>query len=393
MSKQEKLSRMRKTLSLQKADRVPISDLYWSGFLKKAKKVWGEDVDLYRKFDLDYVVCTPNMDPTIMDFKLIKQDGEDITVKTGFGATIMRRADLAMPYYESFSVNEPEEMVDFKFESPRDPRRLYKAGQDQINCLGDDLIGSLPSWIDRVNSYTDDFPVFGSINEGYEYVWRCLGTENALMWMLTDEEEFEAFMKRVGDFLVELTKYQIEEAGDKLDGMVVWGDLGYVNGMLFSPKLWRKIFKPITAAIFKVVRDAGLMLIYHGCGDARSVYDDLADIGLQAYHPFECKAHLDVNDIKKEKGQRFAFIGNIDVRELESGSKDRILLELLKKLRVAQDSGGYIPQADHSVSSSVDPLDYEYFVNMVKDYGRFPLDMKRINSKIEELKTKLSIKE
>jgi len=388
MSKSEKLERLRAALEMRQGDRMPVSDFFWTGFMRNARKVWGKDVDIYRKLDLDYVVCNPNMDPIIMDFEKVREQGDDIVVKTGFGATVLRRADMAMPHFEEFSVKEPEEMADFVLESPRDPRRLYRAGQDQINCLSDDLVGSIPSWMDRVNSYCEEFPVFGSINEGYEFVWRCIGSENALYWMALEPELFGAFVERIGDFLVELTKYQIEEAAGKLSGFYIWGDLGYVNGMLFSPEMWRRFFKPITSRIIKVIKDAGLLMIYHGCGDARQVYDDFAEIGLMGYHPLECKAHLDVNEIKRDMGQKFAFVGNIDVREMESGDFDRILLETLRKMRVAEGTGGYIPQADHSVSSDVAPESYAYFVSVVRDYGKYPLDMKRINEKISELEAK-----
>ncbi len=89
--------------------------------MKRARAKWGADFDPYRHFDLDYVVVNPNMDPLIRPFEILKQEGEDIVLKTGFGATIRRSADFPMPHFDSFSVSEPEQMADFAFDDPAAP--------------------------------------------------------------------------------------------------------------------------------------------------------------------------------------------------------------------------------------------------------------------------------
>lgn len=382
MSKQEKTARLKAALSRREGDRVPVSDFFWSGFMDKAREKWGGDVDMYRKFDLDYVVVNPNMDPVIKDFELIDRKGEDIRVKTGFGATVLRRADLAMPHFESFWVQEPGDMEKFVIEPPDDPRRLYRPGDDQINCLGDRLVRNIPSWMERVDQYCADFPVFGSVCEGYEYLWRCIGTENSLYWMLLEPELFESFMERIGDFAVGLAEYQIKEAGDKLSGMYIWGDIAYVNGMLFSPEIWRRYFKPIVKRVIEACHKAGLMVIYHGCGNATPVFGDFIEIGLDGYNPLEVKAHLDAVELKKTYGGALAFVGNVDVRELESKDEARIKKEVLYKLKTGV-GGGWICQSDHSVSSGVDPESYAYMVELIREYGVYPLDLERIEAELK----------
>jgi hypothetical protein len=49
-----------------------------------------------------------------------------------------------------------------------------------------------------------------------------------------------------------LTEYQIEESRGRLSGMYVWGDVAYVNGMFFSPEIWREHFKPIVKRISEI---------------------------------------------------------------------------------------------------------------------------------------------
>ena len=67
-NKEQKEARLRASLAHREGDRVPVSDFFWTGFMEKALAAWGADLDIYRKFDLDYVVINPNMDPVIEDF-------------------------------------------------------------------------------------------------------------------------------------------------------------------------------------------------------------------------------------------------------------------------------------------------------------------------------------
>ena len=369
---QRKIERLRAALSHREADRVPVGEFFWTGFMKRCKAKYGEKFDPYRHFDLDYIVITPNMDPKIQPFEVLEQTGADIVVKTGFGATIRRRRDLPMPHYEAFAVKRPEDMAAFEFDDPADPRRFLTGGDDQINCVGDDLLRNLPPWDERLGGYVDDFAVFGSVCEVYEFLWRIVGSENALYWMATDADLFQAFVDRCGKFLLDFTAAQIAAAKGRLAGMYIWGDVAYVKGMLFGAPRWREMFKPHVKNLIDLCHRHNLMTIYHGCGDARPIYEDFAEIGLDGYNPLEAKAGLDVVEIKKKMGGKLAFVGNIDVRELESGDPDRIEREVRYKLQAAQ-GGGWVFQSDHSISSGVAPESYELAIKTLRELGNYPL--------------------
>jgi hypothetical protein len=371
---QQKIQRMRTALDHREGDRVPVGEFYWTGFLKQCRRKWGDGFDPYRHFDLDYIVITPNMDPRIQPFEIVEQSGQDIVVKTGFGATIRRRGDVPMPHYETFSVKQPEAMADVELDDPADPRRFYSGGDDQINCVGDALARDLPSWEDRLRPYTDDFAVFGSVCEPYEYLWRIIGSENALYWMATDADLFNAFVDRLGKFLLDFAEAQIEAGKGRLSGMYIWGDVAYVNGMLFGAPRWREVFKPHVKALIDLCHRHGLMTIYHGCGDARAILGDMVEIGLDAYNPLEAKAHLDVVELKKTYAGKLAFVGNVDVRVLESGDPEKIRRETRYKLQAAR-GGGWVFQSDHSISSSVTPESYELAIRTLREAGNYPLDV------------------
>lgn len=370
----EKIERLRLALSHQESDRVPAGEFFWTGFLLKCAEKWGKGFDPYRYFDLDYITITPNMDPHIKPFEIIEQNGSDVVVKTGFEAVIRRSGAAPMPHYESFSINYPKDMADFSFDAFDDPGRFFEGGDDQINCVGDALLRNLPSWNDRVNAYVDDFAVFGSVCEPYEYLWRIIGTENALFWMMDEPELYEAFVDRIGTFLTGFCKAQISAGRGRLTGMYIWGDVAYRNGMLFSPDTWRRLFKPHVKRIIDLCHSSGLMVIYHGCGNPSLIFDDMAEMGLDAYNPLEVKADLDVVKLKEKYIGRLGFCGNVDVRVLERGQPEEIRNEILYKLKAAE-GGGWIFQSDHSVTSGVAPENYELALNILREYGKYPLNI------------------
>ena len=361
----EKAERMRRALSHQHPDRLPVGEFFWTGFVKRAKAQWGEDTDLYRHFDLDYLPVNPNMDPQIRPFEVLHEEGEEIVVRTGFGATIRRSGDKPMPHYEAFPITEPEQMARFGFGDPADPRRFFAGGDDQINGVGDTLTRDLPAWDTRVDGVAEDFAVFGSVCEPFEYLWRLVGTENALVWMATEPVALGAFVERIGEFLLRLAEAEIAAARGRLDGMYLWGDVAYVKGMLMSPAMWRRLFKPHVRALIELCHRHGLMVIYHGCGNATEIYEDFIEIGLDGYNPVEAKAGLDVVELKRRYGGRLAFVGNIDMRVLETNDREKIRHEVEYKLQAAE-GGGWVFQSDHSVSSAVDPDSYAYALEVAR---------------------------
>jgi uroporphyrinogen decarboxylase len=372
----EKLERMNKTLRHEEADRVPISDFFWGSFIKRWQEELGlpADTDIYTYYDLDWIVTLPNMDPHIKEFEIIKENEEEVIVRTGYEAVIQKKYEDPMPRFLSFDTDSIEKMRAFVFDDPWDERRYFKGGDNQIAGVGDGFVRNLPPWIDTVKALHPNFPVYGSLCEGHEELWRIIGSENVMMWIGLYPEELAAFVKRVNEFNLGLAKAQIEAADGLLDGMVIWGDVAYRNDMLFSPDYWRRYFKPGVKAIIDACHDKGIPVIYHGCGNVNRIFEDYIEIGVDAYNPLEAKAGLDVVELRRAYGHRIGFCGNMDVQVWADAGEEELKREVLRKLNAAK-GGGYIFQSDHSVPSNISAKNYEYVVNLVRQYGTYPLDL------------------
>ena len=144
--------------------------------------------------------------------------------------------------------------------------------------------------------------------------------------------------------------------------------------MLFSPDFWRKYFKPGVKALIHECHKYGLPVIYHGCGDASRIFEDFIEVGVDAYNPLEAKAGLDVVDLRRRFGHRMGFCGNMDVMLWANGTREEIKAAVLTKLNAAK-GGGFIFQSDHSVPNSISGQNYDYVVSLVREYGKYPLQL------------------
>lgn len=371
-----KLQRMNCALRHEEADRVPVSDFFWGSFIERWRRELDlpPDTDIYRYYDLDWIVTVPNMDPHIRSFDIVKSNSEEVIVRTGFEAIIRKKFHDPMPAFLDFETDTVEKMMAFEFDDPADNRRFFEGGDNQIAGVGDAFVRDLPPWIDTVSSLYPDFPVYGSVCEGHETLWRIIGSENAMLWIGLYPDKIAEFVSRINEFALELTRAQISAVEGRLAGMVIWGDVAYRRGMMFSPQYWRHVFKPGVKAIVDLCHQHGLPVIYHGCGNVAEIFEDFIEIGVDAYNPLEAKAGLDVVDLRKRYGHKIAFCGNMNVMEWADTPMDELERIVLTKLNAAK-GGGYIFQSDHSVPSSVSGKRYDFVVKLVRERGVYPLDL------------------
>jgi uroporphyrinogen decarboxylase len=371
-----KKERVLKALHHEEPDRVPISDSFWGSFTERWRSELGlaKDADPYQYYDLDWIITIPNLDPHIKSFEVIKENEEEIIVRTGFEAVIEKKYASPMPAFLKFETDTLEKLAAFQFDDPWDSRRYFSAGDNQLAGVGDAFTRNTPAWIETVKGYHPNIPVFGSVCEGHEMLWRIAGSENVLTWIGLYPEELGQIIERLNEYNLELCKAEIQAGKGIIDGMVIYGDVAYRKDVLFSPRYWRKYFKPGVKALVDLCHANDLPVIYHGCGNVNRIFEDFIDVGIDAYNPLEAKAGLDVVDLRRRFGHKIGFCGNMDVMTWADGSLDEIRSMVMTKLNAAK-GGGYLFASDHSVPSNISAEHYEFVLNLVRDRGKYPLQL------------------
>ena len=360
----EKIKRVRNSIYFNDPDMFPIGDIFfWSEFIDNWKRYYNLDnsVDIFKYYDHDIVLCTPNIDPLIDNVLELEKTEDYVIYKGGFGSILKLEFSQPVPDFIDYAVGDINDLERFSFEDPHDEKRYNKefAIPDQYNL-------EIPFY-EQIENYKNEFCIFGNICEARETVWRVMGMENEFMAILDHPEKLKKFAERAADFNIELGKVQLEN--ENVSGIIVYGDISYKNGLLMSPKNWKKIYYPPLKKICHTLKKYGKPIIYHTDGNYLEVIEDLIEIGFDAIHPNEAKSGIDVVKLRKKYKKKIAYFGNIDATGVLPKSKDIIRKEVIYKLKAAN-GGGYIPTGD-DIPASVPPENYDYYMNILKEYRNY----------------------
>jgi uroporphyrinogen decarboxylase len=395
----EKTERVLKAMRHEEPDRIPTAEWFssefttrWIEWRKTQAHIESTDdivvaawstmikdpaLDLNRYYDLDLLQVLPNTDLRYITPQITVS--EDYTIATsGFGCTIKKRNSrleddylAPMAEYIDFAIKNPDDYAKFQFDDPKDSRRYFAPRQD---ILSGDGFTVLPSYMDAVNAARENYCLIGGIYEAWEGLWRTRGMAPALMDMVRQPEKVKAFCHRLIDFAIGSMQEQVRLSQCPL--MYIWGDLGHKTGLLFSPRLWREIFFPPLQRLVQAIHKEGCLAIYHSCGhNPDATIGGLIEAGIDGLNPLEVKAGMDAVHIKRRFGDRLVIMGGIDnagVLGAPAGDFETVRRHVLPTFNAAK-GGGFILQTDHSVPGSVPPQNYDFFQQLRRGYGRYPL--------------------
>ena len=202
----------------------------------------------------------------------------------------------------------------------------------------------------------------GGIN--YDMLQFYVNPEELLMLLVTDP----AWVKETASALVQAIIEGFEACattGMDYDGAWVCGDMGYRNGLLFPPGVYRGVFQESDRTLTDFFHARGMPVVLHSCGNVNEIVPDVIDSGFDCLMPLEAKAGMDLLALKREYGDRIALMGGIDVRKMTD--PDVFAEELDIKLPAAKDGGGYIYHSDHSVPNDVSFQDFSTALQLVRE--------------------------
>lgn len=222
-----------------------------------------------------------------------------------------------------------------------------------------------------IEKFKDDYFIIGDLElTMYEMSWHMVGLEKFLIDMAMGEDYVPVLIDRVMEFSLGIAT-QLVEIG--VDAIWFGDDFGAQNGMLISPTMWRNIFKPRYAKLWKEVKalNPDLIIAYHTDGAVSPILGDLAEIGLDVFNPVQpnVPGH-DPRELKDKFGDKFAFWAAIDQQYLlPDGTPEEIEADVAEKISILGEGGGYMCSPAHIVQSDVSMENVEAFIAAVKKHG------------------------
>ena len=373
--------RMLMALRHERPDRIPIHDSPWVSAVER----WHQEglpaeVNPAEYFDYEMVAFGADTSPGL-PVEVVEEDDEYIVRSTQFGGLRRDHKDYS----------STPEIIDWPCKSREDWEQLKERltpSRDRVDWDGQWLAGTaedergsdsmlemgrterrlgLPGW--RKARDQERFIVYAA-PFGYDKMQSYVASEQLLMSIVTDPEWIIDMYDTDADLNIEM--YEImKDGGFEFDGAFILCDLGYRNGLLFSPEHYDQQLRPTFRRLVDHFHGDGLPVILHSCGCVKELIPRFIEDGLDCLQPLEQKAGMDLTAIEGEFGGDIALMGGIDVRAMADPDPQVIEEEIRTKMAAAKRDGGYIYHSDHSVPNNVSFPRYEHVLDLVRRYGEY----------------------
>jgi uroporphyrinogen decarboxylase len=93
----------------------------------------------------------------------------------------------------------------------------------------------------------------------------------------------------------------------------------------------------------------------HCCGDVDELFDDLVDLGVNCFNPFQPEV-MDPYEMKRRFGDRLSFWGGVSTqRLLPYGTPGQVREEVRRLMAEVGRDGGYILAPAHAIPGDAKP--------------------------------------
>lgn len=203
----------------------------------------------------------------------------------------------------------------------------------------------------------------------FERAWSLRGMENLLVDLVQRPSFVTELLARICAFnlavMKALTRFPI-------DGIYFGDDWGSQKAMLMSPEMWRRFIRPHLEVMYAQAHRQGYDVFIHSCGEISPVLDDLVEIGLNVFNPFQPEV-MDIEGLMERYSGKLAFYGGLSIQKtLPFGTADQVREEVEHRLSLARRWGGLIVSPSHDMPADVPLSNILAMSEALKGQGRPP---------------------
>jgi uroporphyrinogen decarboxylase len=198
----------------------------------------------------------------------------------------------------------------------------------------------------------------------FERAWTLRSMEELLMDFILNKEFANELLDRIVEY--NLAVVDIVSQYD-IDCIFYGDDWGQQKGLIMGPALWREFIKPRIKRMYAQVKEKGLYVAQHSCGDISEIFPDLIELGMDIYNTFQPEIY-DVAMMKELYGSKVTFYGGISTqRLLPTGTPQEVRAEMIRLMSILGKDGGYIAAPTHAMPDDIPTENILAFLEVVQN--------------------------
>ena len=211
----------------------------------------------------------------------------------------------------------------------------------------------------------------------FERAFAMQGMDKFLLNMAMYPDFAEALLRKNLSLCKQLMGNFLTEIGENIDIIKIGDDLGTQDRLMISPKMYRKLLKPIHVELIQHIKKfTKAKIFFHTDGDVFDLIDDFIEIGVDILNPIQTSAGKMANleELKTRYGKDLIFCGAVDTQHvLPHGTPEEVRQEMRRVINILGRDGGYMVASVHTIMHEVPPENILAMVDAVEEFGHYPL--------------------
>ena len=197
-----------------------------------------------------------------------------------------------------------------------------------------------------------DYSLHGEITSPFDYFLDLFGYQGGLLGLVTEPENSKRVLAHFARLIKDLA---IDMSATGVDAIKISSP--FAGAGFISPQFYREFVLPYESEIARAVRGKGIHIYTHTCGAVADRLEMMFDAGVSG---IECLdppplGNVELEDAKERTRGRGFIKGNVDsVNTLLNGTKELILEDARRRIRIGREGGGFILSTACSVAPYVE---------------------------------------
>lgn len=233
--------------------------------------------------------------------------------------------------------------------------------------LQDDPAGRVAELTQSREILGPDVALHGAMYSPEDYLIDLLGTEGAMMALLTESDKCTEIMMRFAHAVTGHVREQIDAGIDAMDHSAPWSGQGFI-----SRQMYEDLIVPVQKVLVDGCRANGVPSHCHTCGSIDDRLESIVDVGFDG---IECLdppplGNVELADAVRRIGDRAYIKGNIDpVNVLMKGTREEVADNVKRCLETGMNARGFILSTACAIAPPTPPGNVALLRELADGYG------------------------